>query len=150
MVRKAAYYLLTMSKVSGQTIEVFLGHCTYCSLVNRDLLVCFSAAYAFIQKHYYKPVPLWTSVRDEIKAFGGVLIFAEGSWGWAWSPKAYMFDSCLTGFSISSSVVPPEKVGEIGRIQERSRWRLGAEKARTAALTAAGFAMNDSGAPHQR
>ena len=75
------------------------------------------------------------------------MIFAQGSWGWAWSPKAYMFDSCLTGFSISSSVVPPEKVGEIGRIQERSRWRLGAEKARTAALTAAGFAMSDSALP---
>ena len=74
------------------------------------------------------------------------MIFAEGSWAWAWSPKAYMFDSCLAGFSISSSVVPPEKLGEIGRIQERSRWRLGAEKARTAALTAAGFAMSDSGA----
>ena len=50
---------IDMSKVSGQIIEVFLGHCTYCSLVKRDVLVCFSAAYAFTQKHYYKAVPLW-------------------------------------------------------------------------------------------
>ena len=88
MVRKAAYYLLTMSKVSGQIIEVFLGHCIYCSLVNRDLLVCFSAAYAFIQKHYYKPVSLWTSVREEIKAFGGVIDdFCAGELGLGLEPE---------------------------------------------------------------
>ena len=88
MVRKAAYYLLPMSKVSGEIIEEFLGHCIYCSLVNRDLLVClFPAAYAFIQKHYYKAAPLWSSARDEVKAFGGALVSAGSSWDLGVEPK---------------------------------------------------------------
>ena len=146
-VRKACYAILGMSTVSGQVIETYLGHCTYCSLVNRDLLSCFHAAYAFVQKCYFKPAVLWKSVRDELRAFLGLLIYAEGCWDWKWSSHIYMFDSSLTGYSISSSEVSAERVGAVGRVHEKSRWRLGAEQCREKSLSAAGYCLNAAGKP---
>jgi hypothetical protein len=57
----------------------------------------------------------------------------------------FSVDASLHGFGISSSIWDREDVAAVGRIREKTRWKLGAEKARQHAIQAAGFAMNADG-----
>ena len=70
---------------------------------------------------------------------------AVSSWITPWSPVAYMVDASLTGYGIQSANLGSQTVGSIGRVRERSRWRLGAEQARACSLEAAGYALNEDG-----
>ena len=60
-------YILRVGKCSGEVLEVLIGHCTYCSLVNRKLMSIFSACYAFMRSSYAVCVPLWKSVVMNLK-----------------------------------------------------------------------------------
>ena len=55
--------------ISSMSLEVLVGHCTFASffLLQRCALSVFSAVYAFIQIHYGKPAPLWSSVKKELR-----------------------------------------------------------------------------------
>ena len=144
-IRKSLTYILNQRTVAGWVVEVLVGHCTYFALVNRDLLSIFSATYAFIRKHYTKAATLWKSVQCELRAFRGLMVFASARWTDPWSPKVYACDSSLTGFGIQSAVWDSETVAQVGRVKEKSRWRLGAESARHKSLEAAGYLLDDRG-----
>ena len=113
--------------------------------MNRDLLSIYFATYSFIRKNYDVPSTLWESVRDELQCFKGLMPLAVASWTTPWSPVAYMVDASLTGYGIQSADLGSQIVGDIGRVKERSRWRLGAEQARARSLEAAGYALNEDG-----
>ena len=57
----------------------------------------------------------------------------------------YCYDASLEGFRVSSIGCDVEMVGKIGRVKERSRWKLGTESARAGSLQAAGSMLDSSG-----
>jgi hypothetical protein len=141
-IRKAISAILNQRMVSGWSVEVLVGHCTYFALVRRDLLSIFHATYSFIQKCYDKPMPLWKTVREEFSAFKALMVFAFASWTTPWNPYVYACDSSMGGFGVLRSEWGPELAGKVGRTKG---WKRGAENARERSLEAAGFALDAEG-----
>ena len=138
--RQSITGILERKKVSGKLVEVVLGHCTFIGLTNRLLLSIFHSIYAFIRKEYYTPSRLWDSVREELIAFRGLMIFLQSDWARPWNDLVACSDSSTTGYGVSTAYWPRGTVGECGRILERTRFkRVGGCDARESALTSAGF-----------
>ena len=79
-VRQGICGLLLRRRVSGRAVEIILGHATFCALANRRLLSIFNAAYKFVRSSYSSPTPLWSSVRDEFRAFAALMPFLQSDW----------------------------------------------------------------------
>ena len=139
-VHQALTGLLGRGRCSGQALEKVVGHCTFCSLMNRRTLVCFSACYAFIHARYNEVATLWPSVRKELEAFRGCLFLLSQDWWRQWNRNVTSSDSSLGGFGCCHAWWPKTVVAKVGRVQERSRFKRSAgHSARESALTAAGF-----------
>ncbi len=139
-VRQSITGILERRKVSGKLVEVALGHCTFIGLTNRLLLSVFHSIYAFIRKNYRTPTRLWDSVKEELIAFRGLMIFLQSDWARPWNELVSCSDSSTTGYGVSTAFWPRDAVGECGRVLERTRFRrVGGCDARESALTSAGF-----------
>ena len=79
---------------------------------------------------------LWGSVRDELRAFQG-LVVAE--WDRGWLPMALASDASEWGYVVTSMAVRSSEIARVGRLAERSRFRHNGDlDARAAAFWAAG------------
>ncbi len=135
--------LLRRKRCVGRTLEVVIGHCTFCGLMNRRSLACFHTVYAFIHRHYYEVATLWPSVVEELEAFKGCLFLMVQDWWRPWNRMVSSSDASLKGYGISQAWWPKSVVAETGRLQERSRFRRSStHSARESALTAAGFSYD--------
>ena len=92
-VRGAIDMAFKMKKITGYTLEVFIGHCMYCGLFIRDLMCTFLTAYKFICKYYTVKADLWTSVRQELEAFRGLIFLVSADWGLAWITEVHAADA---------------------------------------------------------
>ena len=81
----ASEEILRRGKFSGWALECWLGHATFVSLIQRGLSSVFHTCYRFCRTHYTDVVVLWPSVRDEIRAWKGLMIFLVHDWGRCWS-----------------------------------------------------------------
>ena len=131
---KVLFACLNRTYVAGWVLEVLVGHCTHFGLVYRDVLCVFHSCYRFIQRHYLQPAMIWAEVRYELRAFRGIMLFVASFWEWQWSNTVYAVDASLSGYGVVQSWWSLDKVREVGRVNERSRYRLGAETARRHAL----------------
>ena len=139
-VRQSIRGILRRKRVSGRTLEIVIGHATFCALNNRMLLSCFHSCYKFIQACYYSPTALWTSARAELQAFAGMMIFLRSDWWRPWNELVCCSDASTTGFGVCTSFWNVVDVAEVGRVQERSRFKRNQScSARESSLTAAGF-----------
>ena len=68
-------------------------------------------------------MPVWCTVRQELRAFAGLMVFLHGEWTHAWSPRVLSFDASLSGWGVTEAFFDPELVGAVGRVPERSRFR---------------------------
>ena len=144
--RQAVRGVLGLRRVSGWSLEVVIGHLTFCGLSNRSTLSCFHTVYRFISSCYTTPTPLWAEVRSELVCFLGLLELLRADWWLPWSPEVHQSDSSLSGWGVKHATWPVATVAACGRISERSRFkRLGAHSAREHALSAAGLKRLDSG-----
>ena len=135
--------LLRRKRCVGRTLEVVIGHCTFCGLMNRRSLACFHTAYAFIHRHYFEVATLWPSDVEELEAFKGCLFMMVQDWWRPWNRMVSSSDASLAGYGISQAWWPKSVVSETGRVQERSRFRRSSShSARESALTAAGFSYD--------
>ena len=73
------------------------------------------------------------------------MIFAISSWVTPWSTRVYAYDASLEGFSIQSATWDQQQVRAVGLRKEKTRWKLGAEKARQKSLEAAGYLLDENG-----
>ena len=109
--------------MNGRMVEILVGHSTFCGLAQRAVLSVFDALYKFIQVAGDARIPLWETVRVEMRAFAGLMIFLRGRWCHQWSDTVTSFDASLTGWGVTEAVFPQEMIGRIGRVPERSRFR---------------------------
>lgn len=143
-VRLSIEGVLRRRKVTGQVLEIVLGHATFCALTCRSLMSIFNTIYRFIQSNYYCPAVLWRTVREELVCFKGLMIYLHSDWWRGWNGMVSCSDSSTTGYGVSTSFWDPAVVARCGRTLERSRFRkLGAHSARDSALTSAGFIRDE-------
>lgn len=139
-VRAGLRGLISRGRCSGKVLEILVGHATFCGLSCRLVLSVFHATYKFIEKNYDKVTPLWGSVRDELRAFAGLMVFFESDWTRGWNSLVTSSDASEKGYGVCTSHWHPSQVAAAGRRPERSRFRrTESHRARESALTAAGF-----------
>ena len=93
--RYAAQELLRRGWASPDDVRSVLGHATFMALCRRELLSCFSAAYAFAQQGGDRPRRLWAGVRRELRWFGALLALARRRLDAPWSPEVSVVDASL-------------------------------------------------------
>ena len=143
-VRQGLRCVLHRGRCSGRVLEILIGHCTYCGLMNRSLLSVFHSCYKFIRSNYYTPVKLWGSVASELRAFCGLMPFLRSEWCRPWNRVVTVSDASEEGFGVCASKLPSKAVSSIGRVAERDRFRrCSGHSARESALTSAGFVKDD-------
>ena len=98
--------LVRRRAVTGQQLEVILGHATFCGLLRRETLSVFHACYSFVRSHYEIACPLWPTVRDELVAFKGLMITLISSWSLPWNEYVMASDACPSGYGITQRVAP--------------------------------------------
>ena len=97
----------------------------------------FHTCYRFCRVHYAEVAPLWPSVREEVRAWKGLMIFLL--WGRRWSELVTQSDASEQGRGVRTSFWTQSQVSAVGRIAERSRFRFSGHSARESALSAAGL-----------
>ncbi|CAK0813206.1 unnamed protein product [Prorocentrum cordatum] len=122
-VRQGVLYALSCRKLSGRVWEVLLGHLTFCALINRSMMSVFRSIYAFINKYYATPMPLWDTARQEMLTAASLLFLMDASWTLPWSPGVVATDASEEGFGATVSEWGPQDVSEVGGILERGRFR---------------------------
>ena len=143
-VRQGLRCILHRGRCTGRVLEILVGHCTYCGLMNRCCLSIFHSVYKFIKSSYFVSAPLWSSVRSELRAFAGLMPLLRSDWCRPWSGVVAVSDASEEGFGVCGAVFDPKVVASVGRTTERDRFRrVGAHSAREAALTSAGFIKNE-------
>ena len=134
-VKMGIRHVLRQPAVTGRTIEVILGHATYCSLLNRSLMCIFNTCYKFIRRFYSMKVPLWDTAKAELRAFAGLLPLCTSDWSRPWNSYVTASDASPYGYGVCSRHLDRNVVGTIGRLLERERFRRGpAPSARASAL----------------
>lgn len=143
-VRQGLRYVLHRKKCSGRVLEILVGHCTYCGLMNRCVLSVFHNCYKFIRSNYYVPTPLWSSVASELRAFCGLMPLLRSEWSRPWNEVVTVSDASEEGFGVCADRLDRQAVASIGRVSERDRFRRsGGHSARESALTSAGFVKSE-------
>ena len=67
-------------------MECVVGHCTFLGLLRRESLAVFHTICRYIQRYGEQFAPLWPSVRDELRAFRGLMPLLESELSLGWSP----------------------------------------------------------------
>ena len=87
--------------MSGEELQVLVGHATMRAMLNRGLLRILQHVYTPIQECHDQRVKLWPSVVRELELFRCFVVLGHGDMqtGWNWSPRAYCIDACLSGYA---------------------------------------------------
>ena len=130
--------LLSRRRVTGWSVEVIVGHLTFCGLANRGLLTVLHTVYRFMRRRYLEAVELWPECRAELRTCAALLYLARASWTTPWNEVVYQSDASESGWGVKTAWWPLREVQRCGRLSERQRVRrTGTHTARESALGAA-------------
>lgn len=109
--------------VSGEELQKIVGHLTIRALLNRNLMGIMRHVYIFIEQNYEKRVKLWKSVALELWIFQNLMVLGINEMRALWDPFVICTDACLTGYAVMESAAPVADVDQIGRLDERWRFK---------------------------
>ena len=121
--RRTISWFLKRRRVTGRMLEILLGHCTYFGLLERSVLAFFCCAYKFVKSNYLVSVPLWSSVRHELKAFYGCMPLVVAYWDRSWSSTVGAYDSCPERRGACMTTWYVAEVKRAGACLERQRFK---------------------------
>lgn len=109
--------------ITGEELQVILGHITMRAMLNRQLMCILRHSYIYVQRSYTKRQTLWPSVRRELRQFRGLMVlgFADIFSGWDGQPLCT--DACLSGYAVMEGQLSAEEAARVGRVDERWRFR---------------------------
>ena len=116
--------LIARPYITGEQLQVIVGHITVRSLLHRGLMGILRHSYTFIEQCYKQKVRLWKSVANEIWLFRALMplgtadVFAE------WDPQPLCTDACLSGYAVMEGDHTSAELAVIGRQDERWRFKL--------------------------
>ena len=114
--------LLRQGWGSGQLVERIVGHCTFASLLRRELLSCFQAVYVFIRKRYHVHGRLWPEVVRELRWISSLLPLCHRNLGAEWSPSIFAVDASTWGRGVVTAKGDIDLVRQ--QAQHFDRWRF--------------------------
>ena len=126
--------------ISGEELQVIIGHMTVRSLLHRGVMGILRHAYSFVESSYCRRQRLWPSVVQELELFRNLMPLAVGSLRSCWASEVLATDACPSGYAVCRTEAGPAEVAAVGREDERWRFhRGGPERAppRAAALDTA-------------
>ena len=109
--------------MSGEQLQVVVGHMTIRALLHRGLFSIFRHVYQFIEKCYTVRCRLWKSVAEEVEIFRALMPLGVADFKASWDQTVLCTDACLSGFAVMGRTLDPGAVGAIGRHDERWRFR---------------------------
>ena len=109
-------------------------------LLARPALSCFHSVYKYIQRIGHSRDILWDTVRDELRAFQGPMVWLVAEWDRGWDPFVLASDASEWEYGVTAMTESPSEIAKKnGRVAERSRFmHPGVPSARSAAFQAAG------------
>ncbi|CAK0853345.1 unnamed protein product [Prorocentrum cordatum] len=108
---------------TGTEMERLLGHLVSCFMLRRELLSLLRASYTFAQETKLRRVPLWPSVRKELRWCRALLPLVTADMSRPWSPLITSYDASPWGYGVCEASVSASQSGQIGRLSDRSRWK---------------------------
>ena len=108
--------------LSGEELQVIVGHMTMRSLLNRGLLSILRHIYVFIQENYLVRRSLWPSVVREIEIFRCLMVLGGADLRAGWDPRVYCTDACPSGYAVMERDLGSQEARGIGK--EDERWRF--------------------------
>ena len=134
--RRGIDAILQAKTVMGTTLEIVIGHTTFCSLLACPALSCLHSVCKYIQRIGPSRGILWDTVRDELRAFQCLMVLLVAAWDRGWVLVVLASDASEWGYGVPAMW---SEAAKTGRVAERSRFRLpGVPSARAAAFQAAG------------
>ena len=109
--------------MTGQEIEVCLGHFISEALIVREALSIPKALYTFITDSYYTRQPLWKSCLHECAIICGIIPLLRANLSSKWGNDIIAFDASPYGWGCCSSQVGAVQAKELGAWRERWRFR---------------------------
>jgi hypothetical protein len=111
--------LVDRGLATGKELEKLLGRWTWAILVRRPAFAVFSSVYRFAERARSRRWSLWPSVVRELRSIAGLapLLFVKLSSPWA--PRAWAYDSCLSGFGVSSIPCTPAVAMQVAAFWKR-------------------------------
>ena len=128
---------LNRRRLAGWELERLLGHATFVALLARPLLSCFSTVYKFVQTAGQQRIATWVSVKEELRAFLGLLPLVESDWRRPWNELVLSSDASEVAFGTAQAYWPKDEVQRVGCTPEKARFVRAAHSARFSALDAA-------------
>jgi hypothetical protein len=103
-------------------MRVWLGHVVNHFQIMRSGLSCLHACYRFTQQALGRRVPVWPSVRYEMRLVMGLVFVGQADWGAAHWPEVYLGDSSTYGMALMSTQASTREVRQA--MEFREKWRL--------------------------
>ena len=122
--RLAVSALLRRKLVTGQQLEIIIGHFTHAMLLNRPSLSVFRAVYDFSRRYYRIPSRLWDSVRKELRIATALLPMLCADWNLEWSPEVSCSDAATNGWAAHESSWPAAQIRQTGGHNDRWRFKI--------------------------
>jgi len=121
--RRALQWLARGPVVTGQQVEVFVGHyvsaCNWC----RDGMPVMRSLYTFIQECYLLPTQLWASARYEAWIMSCLVPLLFSDLTREWSPVVTVGDASPYGLGVCERTLDVDVVRELGSWKERWRFK---------------------------
>jgi len=123
LLRSALEWVASGPVVTGRQLEVLVGHFVAACLFNRAGLSIMRALYDFIAVCYDTPTRLWKSARYECWIMSALTMLLGSDLSRPWSETVTCSDASPWGLGVCEKSVPCDKVAEMGRWQERWRFK---------------------------
>lgn len=120
---RALWALCVRPCISGEQLQVIIGHITVRALLHRGLMCILRHSYVFVEQSYTKKQRLWPSVAKEMAIVRALLPLGVMSMRAPWDPHPLCTDASLSGYAVMESVHGAQVAAEHGRHDERWRFR---------------------------
>ena len=120
---RALRALSTRPMISGEQLQVVVGHITVRALLHRGLMGIFRYVYVFIESCYTRKQKLWKSVADELEIFRNLMPLATANIRAEWDGEPLCTDASLSGYAVKVGDHTSGEVAQHGRHDERWRFK---------------------------
>ena len=117
-----AFETLLKGKVRWDTVRRLLGHAVTICVLNRSGMSIFRALYDFVESQA-DPRPLNRRERQEVSIFIGLIPLLVGDLRRGWSESILCTDASPHGYGVCQREIKQQQVREVGRWQDKWRFR---------------------------
>ena len=121
--RRGVDAILQAKTVMGTTLEVVIGHATFCSLLAHPALSCLHSVCKYIQRIGPSRGILWDTVRGELREFQGLMVLLVAAWDRGWVLVVLASDASEWGYGVPAMTAKSSEAAKTGHVAERSRFR---------------------------